>query len=66
MISIVYNRRMNFQAYNKAIAALVVPLVLAGLGYFGITPDMPVGEAVQVLIGAAITTFFVWLVPNKN
>lgn len=50
------------QAYNKLIAAIIVPTVLLGLGAIGIAPDTPVDEAVTVLV----TAFFVWLVPNKQ
>lgn len=57
---------MKVQAYNKAIAAVGVPVVLGVLGHFGVTPDMPVSEAVEILLAAAVTGFFVWLVPNKK
>lgn len=57
---------MNIQAYNKAIVALLVPAVLMGLGYFGITPDMPVGEAVGNVLMVLITAVAVYLIPNKK
>lgn len=50
------------QAYNKAIAAILVPAVLMGLEYFGVTPDMPVQEAVYIIL----TAVAVWWVPNKK
>lgn len=53
---------MNIQTYNKAIVAVLIPVILAGANLIGITPEMPFAEAVAV----AITAFFVWLVPNKK
>ena len=57
---------MNFQAYNKLIAALVVPAILAVLASFGVTAEIPVGEAVGLGLSTLLTAFFVWLVPNKH
>ena len=56
---------MNIQAYNKAIAAVLVPLLLQALSWFGITPLMPVGEALGLLISIAVTAIAVYAVPNK-
>lgn len=54
------------QAYNKAIVALVIPPILLALNMLGITPDMPVSEAVEVIIGGLITAVLVYIVPNKK
>lgn len=48
--------------YNKAIVALVVPAILYGLNYYGVTPDNEVVKSLEILIGA----FIVYLVPNKK
>lgn len=56
---------MNIQAYNKAIAAVFVPVILAGLDWVGITPDMSVSDAVEFAVLTAITAAAVWLVPNR-
>lgn len=54
------------QSYNKAIAAVVVPMILAILNVIGVTPDMQVGDAVQVLVMGAITAIAVYLIPNRK
>lgn len=54
------------QAYNKAIAAVVVPAILMGLEYFGIMPDMSVSEAVERIVAIVLTAFVVWFAPNRN
>lgn len=46
---------------RKALVPIVILAVLGGLAYLGITGDMTVEEAVTLLV----TSFFVWLVPNK-
>lgn len=53
---------MKFQAYNKALIVPVVAIVLAGLGYLGVTPTTSVQDALTALI----TTGLVFLVPNKQ
>lgn len=50
------------QLYNKAIAAVLVPAILMGLEYFGITSEMTIHEAVPVLL----TALAVYWVPNKK
>jgi hypothetical protein len=47
---------------NKALVPAIAMLFLAGLGFFGITEAMTVGEAVTMLV----TSGLVWLVPNKQ
>lgn len=51
-----------FTAIDKALVPVLVTLVLAGLGYFGIMESMTVGEAVTLLATGGL----VWLVPNKK
>lgn len=46
---------------NKALVALVTPLILAGLQRVGIVPDGTVVDAIKVVVGAVA----VWLIPNK-
>lgn len=53
---------MNIQAYNKLIAAIVVPTIMTAVSSIGITPEMPFQDALTF----ALTAFFVWLVPNKK
>jgi hypothetical protein len=50
------------QKYNKAIVALVVPLILLVLKYYGITPDNEVVNAIEILLSAAL----VYRIPNKK
>lgn len=58
---------MNIQAYNKAIAAVVVPLILNFLNtVVGISPDTSVDELVEFLVMTAVTAIAVYLVPNKR
>lgn len=57
---------MNIMQYNKAIVALIVPIVFFILNTVGITPDMQVSEAVTALIGTVITALLVWAIPNKK
>jgi len=55
-------KEFNIQAYNKAIAALVVGaiiLVLRGL-------ELPVDQSLEDSLGVVITALLVWLVPNKK
>ena len=54
------------QAYNKAIAAVIVPGILWALNEFGVSADMLVGDAVGLLVNVALTAFAVWAVPNKK
>lgn len=53
------------QAYNKAIAAVVVPAILALLSFAGITEDMLVSEAVEATVAVILTALAVYLVPNR-
>ena len=46
----------------KALVPLVVTIVLGGLAYADITPEMTVEQAVTLVITSAL----VWLVPNKK
>ena len=46
---------------NKALVPLVVGVIVAGLGYFGVTQDMTVGATLTTIV----TAFFVWLIPNR-
>lgn len=48
--------------YNKALVALVVPLVVFVLNHFGFVPDNVFISA----LGVVLSGFFVWLVPNKK
>lgn len=55
-----------FTSIDKALIALIVPMIMAGLSQLGITPEMTVGEAVPFLISTLIVAGMVWLVPNKR
>lgn len=48
--------------YRKAIVPLVVVAILKGFEQVGVFGDMSVKEA----LGLLVTTFFVWLIPNKQ
>lgn len=50
------------QQYNKAFVPLIVASLLLVANQFGITEDMTVGEVLTYLV----TSFFVYLVPNKK
>ncbi len=52
----------QISVYNKALVPGVVALALLALNQFGVTETMTVGDALSVLV----TTFFVWLVPNRR
>lgn len=54
------------QAYNKAIAAVVVPGLLWLLEQVGVSADMLVGDAVGLVVNVALTAFAVWFIPNKK
>jgi hypothetical protein len=54
--------RMSFQRYNKAIVAVVAGAVLLALEKFGITPDMPVKDVIELLVLGGL----VYFVPNKR
>lgn len=47
--------------YNKAFAAAVVTVAAFALTQWGV--DLP--DNVQVALVTILTTFFVWLVPNR-
>lgn len=55
-----------FTTIDKALIAVIVPLVMNFLPFFGISADMTVGDAVPLIVGTVVTAFFVWLVPNKE
>lgn len=58
---------INMQKYNKAIVALFAPIVLYVLASFlGVTGDMSVAEAVEVLLLGVLTGFGVYQVPNRG
>lgn len=54
------------RAYNKAIAAVVVPMILVVLSWAGITEDMLVSEAVEGFVAVVLTALAVYLVPNRK
>lgn len=54
-----------FTQFDKAIVALVSPLILTALLSFGITGDMTVSDAVKVGILALFTAVSVYLTKNK-
>ncbi|PWL17036.1 hypothetical protein DKP76_13430 [Falsochrobactrum shanghaiense] len=49
---------------NKMWAALIVAVVAWVRSYFGI--DLGIDDAVATAIVGGITTFLVWLIPNKE
>jgi len=53
-------------AYAKAIVALITPLVLLPMSYFGIRPDSTIEEVITILLTALITSVMVFAVPNKK
>jgi predicted methyltransferase MtxX (methanogen marker protein 4) len=53
---------MNLLQYSKAFVPLAVAAVLALLAGLGIDEEMTVKDAVTL----ALTSFVVWLVPNKK
>ena len=48
--------------YNKALVPVLVALLLSVLGYFGLTQDMTLNDALTFLV----TSGLVWLVPNRT
>lgn len=48
--------------FDKAIAALVVPLIVSALAQLGFHAD----EAFTAALVAIVTALVVWLVPNKE
>lgn len=50
--------------YNKAIAPLLVALILKSLMRFGIFPEMTVEQLVTVLVGVIMAA--VWAIPNRK
>lgn len=52
--------------YAKAIAALVVPIIVAPLAFLGISAETTVGTALEILIVALATAASVYWVPNKQ
>lgn len=57
---------MDPRIYAKAIAALLVPVIIGTVGYFGILPDMSVKEAITLLVTGAISAAGVYFVPNMK
>jgi len=58
----------NLNAIRKAIVGLVVPVVTY-LVAIEVLPEPPEGQTVEAMVLAitgAVTSFFVWLVPNKE
>lgn len=57
------------QSVQKAITAAAVPIVLALLAQLidAIGVDIPVEPSVvETIVAAAVSAFFVWLVPNTH
>jgi hypothetical protein len=52
--------------YAKAIAALVVPVIMYPLTLIGIRPDSTVEEAITIGVTALFTAIAVYFVPNKR
>ena len=52
--------------YAKAIAAFIVPLLVAPLAVIGITPDTPIEVALVIIIVALIDAVAVYFIPNKG
>ena len=53
-------------AFDKAIVAVIVPMLLAGLAHFGISAETSVGTAVGLLVNAALIGLSVYFMPNKG
>lgn len=47
--------------FDKAIVALLIPLILFGLGHFGLKVD----DTFTAALTTVLTPIIVWLVPNK-
>lgn len=59
---------MDYLPYiRKALVPIGVTAILGILSHvFGITTDMTVEDAVNVIVLAVVSAFGVWLVPNKK
>lgn len=55
---------MNILKYSKALVPLTLTIVALANAYFG--TEIPIGETEAIMITGLITTFVVWLVPNKK
>ena len=52
--------------FNKAIVALITPIVFGILLPFGITEATPTGETLNIIFTALGTMLMVYWVPNKK
>jgi len=62
MVINVLDRLSGLQAYNKAIVALIVGLVVVVAKQL----ELPISEGFEEALGIVVLGFFVWLVPNKK
>jgi hypothetical protein len=51
--------------YNKAIAALITPIIVGALAPLGIHGDTTVAQALEIILMAVSTAIVVYLIPNK-
>lgn len=54
------------QAYNKAIVALIAPLIIGVIQMFGISTEMTIEEFVWWGVGIGVTAFGVYFIPNRT
>lgn len=54
-----------FTVFDKAIAAFITPVIMSGLLAVGITGEMTVSMAVNILITGLFTAASVYLTKNK-
>jgi len=55
-----------FTFFDKAIVALLVPIITGALAMVGIPEDMTVGELVPYILMGIATAVSVYIVPNKK
>jgi hypothetical protein len=51
--------------YNKAIAAVITPLIVGLLAPLGISAETTVATAIELIVIAIATGVTVYLIPNK-
>lgn len=51
--------------YAKAIAAVVMPVITGTLVQFGVDPQMPLQNAIEMALIAIVTGVAVYFVPNR-
>ena len=57
---------MNIAGSSKAIAGMVVVIVLGFLKQFGILPEMSVNDSVNTIVAGIITYAAIWFAPKNK